>query len=113
MERRFSNEELYLIRNIIPVRLVIADILCIPAKEVEGVFRFVCPCCNESQTAVNPGTNLSRCFLCQKNFNTIEIVMADQRVGFVEAVKTLRSHLPAQPAAAMLKSVATSAGVRQ
>ena len=113
MERRFSDEELYRVRNLIPIRMVIGDILGIPAKEVEGIFRFVCPCCHESQTAVNPRTNLSRCFMCKKNFNTIEIFMADRRVGFVEAVKTLRPYLATQPATAIAKSAKTSDGLHQ
>ena len=112
MEGRFSAEELYKIRNLVPIRTVIADILGIPGKDVEGVFRFVCPCCHESQTAVNPKTNLSRCFLCKKNSNTIEIFMADRHTNFVEAVKALRPFLPVQPPTATEKSAATSVGVR-
>jgi len=110
MTRRFSSEELYAVRNLIPIRFVVENILGIPSKEVEGIFRFVCPCCHESQTAVNPSTNLSRCFLCKKNFNTIEVFMADHRAGFVEAVKALRRFLPTQPASTKTK---TSDGLRQ
>lgn len=112
MERRFSSEELHVLRNLISIRHVIGDILGIPSKEVEGVFRFVCPCCHESQTAVNPRTNLSRCFLCKKNFNTIEIVMADRQASFKEAVKTLLPFLAAQTANARANCAATSEGLR-
>ena len=101
MERRFSGEELHALRNVLPIRLVIEGTLGIPSKEVEGVFRFVCPCCHESQTAVNPRTNLSRCFLCKKNFNTIEIVMADRQTSFVEAVKALLPSLGATRSSAL------------
>jgi DNA primase len=90
--RRFNKNELYKIRNQIPIREVIEDILAIPSKDVEGVFRFVCPCCYESKTAVNPKTNLSRCFRCEKNFNTIDIVMADRKLSFVAAVAYLVGH---------------------
>lgn len=107
--RRFSSEELHRIRNYIPIRVVIEEILEIPGKDVEGVFRFVCPSCHESKTAVNPRTNLSRCFLCNKNFNTIDIFMADRQVSFVEAIKKLRIHMPPHAAAA---SGATAAGLR-
>jgi len=90
--RRFTDEELFRIRNFIPVRQVIEELLAIPGKDVEGVFRFVCPCCYESNTAINPSTNLTRCFLCKKNFNTIEIVMADRKLPFVKAVTYLIAH---------------------
>lgn len=113
MERRFSADQLQAVRNVISIRFVIENILEIPSKEVEGVFRFVCPCCQESQTAVNPATNLSRCFLCKKNFNAIEIYMADRHAGFVEAVKALLPFLPTQPADARASSAETSAGLRQ
>lgn len=113
MERRFSSEELYAIRNLIPIRLVIENMLGIPSKEVEGVFRFVCPCCHESRTAVNPRTNLSRCFLCKKNFNTIEIFMVDRRASFVEAVKALLPFLPIQTASATAKFAKASDELRQ
>ena len=90
--RRFSSEELFALRNNIGIREVICDILKIPGKEVEGIFRFLCPQCKEFQTAINPKTNLSRCFRCQRNFNNIEIVMQDKQLGFVASVKLLMQH---------------------
>ena len=90
--RRFSSEELQAMRNRIEIRDVICDILKIPGKEVEGIFRFLCPQCKEFQTAINPKTNLSRCFLCTRNFNPIELVMADKQMSFVESVKFLKRH---------------------
>ena len=90
MSQRYSAEELYTIRNTIPIQYLIEEVLQIPGKEVEGVFRFVCPICHESQTAVNPRTNLSRCFRCKENFNTIELVMKDRQIGFVESVRFLQ-----------------------
>jgi len=91
MARRFSDEELYRIRNDIPVRAVISELLAIASKEIEGIYRFLCPNCGEFQTAVNLKTNLSRCFRCQRNFNTIELVMEDRKVSFVESVKMLQN----------------------
>ena len=90
MARRFSSEELYALRNRVGIRDVICEILKIPSKEVEGVFRFLCPKCGGFQTAINPRTNLSRCFRCAANFNPIEIVMADKQISFVESVKFLK-----------------------
>ena len=91
--KKFSQEELIAIRNELPIKWVIESLLEIPNKEIEGVFKFVCPKCNEMQTAVNPKTNLSRCFLCKKNFNTLDIVMEDRRIDFVASVKLLQAEL--------------------
>jgi DNA primase len=93
MSKRFSSKELYKLRNSIPIHVLIETELGIPAKISEGVFRFLCPLCNEFQTAVNPKTNLSRCFRCEKNFNTIDLVMTCRRIGFVDSVKYLQTIL--------------------
>ena len=87
--KRFSDEELVRIRNILPVRWVIEILLQLPCGEVEGVYRFSCPKCNESRTGLNPNTNLARCFRCERNFNPIELVMTDRKLSFVASVKWL------------------------
>lgn len=89
MNRRFSDEELYNVRNRIPIRHVIETLLAIPSETVHGVFRFRCPLCAGRHTAINPETNLSRCFDCEKNFNTIDLCMRVRRTDFVESVKFL------------------------
>ena len=91
MGKHFSSQELYKLRNLIPIDVLIEAKLGIPAKISEGVFRFLCPLCNEFQTAVNPKTNLSRCFRCEKNFNTIDLVMTCHNIGFVDSVKYLQT----------------------
>ena len=91
MGKRFSSKELYKLRNSIPIHVLIETELGIPAKISEGIFRFLCPLCNEFQTAVNPKTNLSRCFRCEKNFNTIDLVMTCRSIGFVDSVKYLQT----------------------
>ena len=93
MGKYFSSKELYELRNSIPIAVLIETELGIPAKISEGVFRFLCPLCNEFQTGVNPKTNLSRCFRCEKNFNTIDLVMICRSIGFVESVKYLQTML--------------------
>ncbi len=93
MGKHFSSQELYKLRNSIPIDILIEKELTIPSKISEGVFRFLCPVCNEFQTAVNPKTNLSRCFRCEKNFNTIDMVMAWHKIGFVDSVKYLQALL--------------------
>jgi len=93
MKKRFSSHELFELRNAIPVRWLIRDELQIPSKISEGVFRFLCPVCNEFQTATQAATNLARCFRCEKNFNTIDLVMAVKRLEFKESVLFLKQIL--------------------
>lgn len=90
--RRFSNEELYALRNQIPVAILIEKALGIPSRTTEGVFRFLCPLCNEFNTAVNPKTNLARCFGCQKNFNTIDLVMLVKKTNFMNTIHFLENY---------------------
>ena len=87
---RFSSRELFEFRNNIPVDVLIRDHLKIPSKINDGIFRFLCPLCNEFQTAVNPATNLARCFLCEKNFNTIDLVMEVRKYGFRDSARFLK-----------------------
>lgn len=91
MGKLFSSQELFEIRNSIPIDVLIEKKLAIPSKISEGFFRFLCPLCNEFQTAVNPKTNLGRCFRCEKNFNTIDMVMAFHSTGFIDSVKYLQT----------------------
>jgi DNA primase len=93
MGKQFSSKELYELRNSIPIHVLIETQLGIPAKISEGVFRFLCPLCNEFQTAVNPKTNLSRCFRCEKNFNTIDMVMICHNTDFIDSVRYLKTVL--------------------
>ena len=41
--KRFRDEEIRKIRNEVPVKYVIEALLQLPNKEVEGVYRFLCP----------------------------------------------------------------------
>ena len=101
MKRRFTSDELFKLRNLIPVDMLIRDQLDIPSKFSEGFFRFLCPICNGFKTATNPSTNLARCFSCQKNFNPIDLVMTVKGTGFIESVKYLKSLLPDTPDASL------------
>ena len=91
MGKCFSSQKLYKLRNLIPIDVLVEKELAIPSKISEGFLRFLCPLCNEFQTAVNPKTNLGRCFRCEKNFNTIDMVMAWHKTGFVDSVKYLQT----------------------
>jgi hypothetical protein len=90
MNRHFSSQELFMLRNHIPIDTLIEKHLKLPSKFSEGFFRFCCPLCNEFQTATNPKTNLARCFRCERNFNTIDMVMIYKRLRFVGGVKYLK-----------------------
>lgn len=91
--KKFSSQELFEIRNAILVDMLIKNELQIPSKISDGVFRFLCPVCNEFQTAVNPTTNLAKCFRCEKNFNTIDLVIEVKRFGFKDSVQFLKKLL--------------------
>jgi DNA primase len=105
MKTRFSSQELFELRNNIPVDMLIRE-LHIPSKIRDGVFRFLCPMCNEFQTAVNSATNLARCFRCEKNFNTIDLVMKIRGYGFKESVLFLRNILETVPNQDSVQSLA-------
>ncbi len=94
MKRRFTGNELFKLRNSIPIDRLIEDNLKIASKISEGWFRFLCPICGEFDTAVNPRTNLARCFRCEKNFNTIDMVMTVEGLDFVDTVEYLQTLLP-------------------
>jgi hypothetical protein len=100
MSRRFTERQLYEVRNHIPIRHVIETLLAMDSETVDGVFRFRCPLCAGRNTAVNPKTNLSRCFHCGKNFNAIDLYMIVSHRSFVDSVKFLIEHQGQLPPAA-------------
>jgi DNA primase len=111
MKNRFSPRELFELRNNIPVDILIRDHLQIPSKIRDGFFRFLCPMCNEFQTAVNPSTNLARCFRCEKNFNAIDLVMEIKGYGFRDSVLFLKQvNMAPQVPAAKLNALAAVIG---
>jgi len=68
-----------------------------PFKRTDGKLIFVCPECSESQTSVNPKTNLARCFRCRKNWNPIDFTMDVSRIEFIEAIGQLECLLSTCP----------------
>ena len=86
--RRFSNEELWSIRNEVPIRALIKN-LSIPTKDTEVRVVVLCPICKEFQGSVHPKENLLRCFGCQRNFNPLELFMAARQISFHTAAKAL------------------------
>ena len=94
MAHRYSKKLLHQLRNDVDVAELIRDVLELPCKMCDGVFRFQCPGCQGFDCATNPRTNLARCFHCQRNFNPIDLVMLVHRCGFLDAVEFLRQHRP-------------------
>jgi hypothetical protein len=89
-EKSFSRHELYVLRNDISIDMLIKDILHIPCESRQDSFSFLCPLCRGYNTGVNYKTNLARCFDCQKNLNTIDMVMIVRQSVFVDSVRFLK-----------------------
>ncbi len=87
---QYTRNELFILRNHIPVEALIQQ-LGIPSKMSEGCFRFCCPVCRDFDTGVNPATNLARCFRCERNYNTIDLVMWVKKSDFIHSVKFLKT----------------------
>ena len=92
--RYFDDEFLRRLRNDVSFA-VLFNWLNWPHKQREGQLAFVCPECGEYRSAVNPRTNLARCFFCQTNFNPIDFTMAAREWDFVRTVQELTDLLPA------------------
>ena len=93
MAKYFPRQLLYRLRNEIPIAELLAQLQW-PHKTREGRFCFLCPHCGEFLTAINPNTNLGRCFHCERNFNPIDLVMLIHDADFVAAVHFLEARLP-------------------
>lgn len=88
-KRLFSKQLLYDLRNKIPIRHLIENVLEIGNHMDSGIFRFECPLCKSFHTSVKKDTNLARCFDCQVNFNTIEMVMKVRSTEFRQSAEFL------------------------
>lgn len=81
-------ERLRALRNDVPVLAVISQLAI--AKKMRGRrLAFRCPACGRFHTATQPRTNLARCFACERNFNPIDLVMAERGWSFLQAVTYL------------------------
>ncbi len=90
MARHIGDGLLRQLRNDIPIEMLISHELKIPYKHSERYFRFLCPRCNEFNTATKKETNLARCFRCKINFNPIDMVMDYCGLNFLDTVKFLK-----------------------
>jgi hypothetical protein len=95
MPRAYDDQFLRRLRNEIAWPSLLKQ-LHWPHKMRQGQLAFLCPRCQEFHSAVNPRTNLGRCFHCETNFNPIDLTMAVRDCDFVEAVHYL-THLLAHP----------------
>jgi hypothetical protein len=93
MTKYFPRQLLYRLRNDIPLQTLLTE-LAWPHKMREGRLCLLCPRCGEYVTVVHPRMNLARCFLCEVNFNTIDLTMSIQQCDFVAAVHYLETLLP-------------------
>lgn len=89
MPRYFDDDFLRRLRNDISWELLLEQLRW-PHKRRQGQLAFLCPCCGEYVSAVNPRTNLGRCFHCETNFNPIDFTMAAEQCDFVTAVAFLK-----------------------
>ena len=98
MANCFSRLLLYRIRTEIPLASL-SVVLEWPHKPRDGRVCLLCPQCGELLAAINPRTNLARCFPCEINFNTIDLTMLVKGCDFVTAVHFLEPMLPSSTAA--------------
>ncbi|MCK5356293.1 MAG: hypothetical protein KAJ63_14340 [Methyloprofundus sp.] len=84
----FTKQQLFQVRNEIDIDWLINEKLSIE-RQFNGAWRFRCPICQELNTATQKKTNLARCFSCQKNFNTLDIVIYTKKINFVPSVRFL------------------------
>jgi len=92
MSTHYPDNLLRSMRNHIPIDRLITGMLRLEVRRKDPLLRFRCPECRNFHTAVNPKTNLARCFDCQKNFNPIDMVMAVTGCAFVDAVEFLKEN---------------------
>lgn len=88
--KRISAEHLWVLRNDVPVRLVLAE-LRIPTKTRGRRVTFRCPACEGFHAAINPQANLVQCFRCRQHFNPIDLVVTELGCRFLDAVRLVES----------------------
>ena len=81
------------LRNQVDLRWLMVEVLDLEHRHRGGRFRFLCPACQGFETAVNPATNLGRCFTCLKNYNPIDLVILVKHYDFLQAVNFLDGFL--------------------
>ena len=88
----FTKQQLYQVRNEINIDWLINEKLPLE-RQFNRIWRFQCPLCQQFNTATHKKTNLARCFGCQQNFNTIDLVIYSKKMNFSPSVQLLISLL--------------------
>jgi hypothetical protein len=88
----FTKQQLFQVRNEVDIDWLINEKLQLQRQFIR-LWRFQCPVCLQFNTATQKKNNLARCFSCQQNFNTIDLVIHCKKVNFVPAVQFLLSLL--------------------
>ena len=88
----FTKQQLFQVRNEIDIDWLINEKLNLE-RQFNGAWRFRCPLCQQFNTATQKKTNLGRCFSCQQNFNTIDLVIYCKKINFTPSVNFLLSLL--------------------
>ena len=91
----FTKQQLFQIRNDIDIDWLINDKLHLE-RQFKRIWRFQCPVCQQFNTATQKKNNLARCFSCQQNFNTIDLVIYSKKLNFLPSVQFLLSLLEKQ-----------------
>lgn len=86
-------DQLRRLRNEIPFKLLFGELNWPCKLSASGQLVFPCPLCKESTTAVNPRTNLARCFRCERNWNPIDFTVEVTSMDFLETVGFLEGLL--------------------
>ena len=88
----FTKQQLFQVRNDIDINWLINEKLSFE-RQFNRIWRFQCPVCQQFNTATQKKNNLARCFSCQQNFNTIDLVIYSKKLNFVPSVQFLLSLL--------------------
>lgn len=91
--KTFSDTLLFQIRNNIKVQDVLKYVLKQKILAQNSTTKFKCPLCKNWDTGINKNANLARCFECQRNFNSIDLVITFHQCSFVQAVTFLQDFL--------------------
>lgn len=97
-ESRYTRQQLFVLRNHIPIDRVI-ETLDIHNAIHDGQYRFNCPVCHQMNTGISRKINQARCFDCEKNYNTIDLVIEVLGLRFLESaayLEKLKEQMPAK-----------------
>jgi hypothetical protein len=86
--KNFTQQQLFQVRNTIDIDWLINEKLNL-RRQFNRIWRFQCPLCQQFNTATQKKNNLARCFSCQKNFNTIDLVIYTKQINFIPSVTFL------------------------